>query len=53
MSEILNQIAQRVREIRDDSGFTIEEAAKNLGIPLETYTHYENADQDIPISMLY
>jgi transcriptional regulator with XRE-family HTH domain len=53
MSEIVNQIAGRVREIRDDCGLTIEEAAKNLGIQLETYMQYENADQDIPISTLY
>ena len=53
MSEIVSQIAERVREIRDDCGFTMAEVANKLLIPIETYTQYENADQDIPVSMLY
>ena len=53
MSEIVDRIAERVREIRDDCGLTTTEAAKELALPLEIYTQYENANQDIPISILY
>jgi Predicted transcription factor, homolog of eukaryotic MBF1 len=53
MSEIMNQIAQRIREVREDSGLSHEETAVKLDIPLETYMLYENAGQDIPISTLY
>ena len=53
MSEIVSQIAERVREIRDNCGFTIEKVASSLGISFETYVQYENAVQDIPISILY
>jgi transcriptional regulator with XRE-family HTH domain len=53
MSEIVDQIAERVREIRDDCGLTIAEAAEKLAIPLEIYTQYEKANQGIPISVLY
>jgi transcriptional regulator with XRE-family HTH domain len=53
MSEIMNQIAQRIREVREDSGLTGEETAVKLDIPLEKYMLYENAAQDIPISTLY
>lgn len=53
MSEKIDQIAKRIREIREDCDFTKEFAAKNLGISLETYTSYENDGKDIPISILY
>lgn len=53
MSESLNQIAGRVREIREACEMTREQAAQKLGIPMETYVQYEDAGADIPISVLY
>ena len=53
MSESTKQIAERIREVRDISGMSIPEAAKLLGISSELYTQYENAGEDIPISVLY
>lgn len=53
MSETMKEIALRIREIRESCEMTQEEAAKHLGIPYETYIEYENADLDIPISVLY
>jgi transcriptional regulator with XRE-family HTH domain len=53
MTENLRQIAERIREIRENNDITQEEAAKQLGIPLEKYLQYETAGIDIPISVLY
>jgi transcriptional regulator with XRE-family HTH domain len=53
MTESLQQIAARIREIREDCGLTAETAAQKLGISYAEYTQYENAVTDIPISMLY
>jgi transcriptional regulator with XRE-family HTH domain len=53
MTESLQQIATRIKEIREDCGLTAEAAAQKLGISYAEYTQYENAVTDIPISMLY
>lgn len=53
MTESVRQIAERIREIREDNEITQESVAKKLGIPLETYQQYETAGTDIPISVLY
>lgn len=53
MTESIRQIAQRIREIREICEFSQEEAAEKLGIPFETYKQYEDADTDIPVSVLY
>ncbi|HHW47271.1 MAG TPA: helix-turn-helix transcriptional regulator [Clostridiaceae bacterium] len=53
MSDIMSEIAERIREIRESCEMTREEAAERLHIPLEKYTSYEDAKSDIPISVLY
>jgi DNA-binding XRE family transcriptional regulator/mannose-6-phosphate isomerase-like protein (cupin superfamily) len=53
MSNIMREIAVRIREIRESCEMTREEAAKHLNIPCETYISYEDAKSDIPISVLY
>jgi transcriptional regulator with XRE-family HTH domain len=53
MSESTQQIATRIREIREDCDLTAEAAAQKLGISFALYDQYENAAVDIPISMLY
>ena len=53
MSDTLRQIAERIREIREDCGLSAEQAATKLAIPVNIYNHYENATTDIPISVLY
>jgi len=42
-----------MREVRDVCGFTPEEVAKGLGMPVEAYLGYEQSGADIPISVLY
>lgn len=53
MTGDVKQIAERIREIREISRMTREEAAGKLGITLDAYTKYEDGELDIPISMLY
>lgn len=49
----MHDVGARMREARDACGFTAEEIAAGLGIPVETYTVYEDSGADIPISVLY
>jgi len=46
-------IACRIRELRDAVGVTVDEAAKKMEIPLALYLAYEAGEKDIPISVLY
>ena len=49
----MQQVASRLREIREVCGYTPEEAAAWLGIPPQQYLGYEENGENIPISALY
>ena len=49
----LNEIAARIRELREISDYTQEELAAELKIDLETYKKYEETGADVPISFIY
>ena len=53
MSEQIRQIAQRIRELREISGLSMESLAKEFKISVEQYEQYESGDVDIPVSFLY
>ncbi len=53
MSEQIQQIADRIRELREIYDLAAEELAKELNIPLETYLEYESGNSDIPVGFLY
>ncbi len=53
MTESIQQIAERIREVRENSGLTPQEVAEELHLPLPVYSQYETAELDIPISVLY
>lgn len=53
MSEQIRQIADRIKDLRDIAGLSIETLAGELGITSETYREYEGGDTDIPIGFLY
>ena len=46
------QIASRVRELREVLDMDAEQVAAGLGIPVELYNSYENCEQAIPISTM-
>ena len=49
----IQEIAARIRELREVCGYTQEELAAALNIPLATYQGYEESGFDIPISVIY
>lgn len=53
MNEKVEQVAARIREMRDILGIEAEAAAKALGVPVETYREYESAKTPMPINSLY
>lgn len=52
MSNEINEIAQRVRELREVCGYSVEDLAKELGIDAKEYAKCEETG-DIPISTIY
>jgi transcriptional regulator with XRE-family HTH domain len=52
MEEKIEEIASRVRELRELSDVSAEEMADYLKVPIDTYNDYENGCLDIPASIL-
>lgn len=52
MNEI-NEIAQRIRELREVCGYTQQQLAGELKIDLQTYIGYEENGDNIPISVIF
>ncbi len=53
MSDQVKLIAQRLRELREIKGISVQSFAKELHIDTDIYLAYENAESDIPVSLLY
>ena len=53
MVDEVKEIAMRIAGLRDACGYTEEELAEYLQIPVETYRSYEESGENIPISVIY
>ena len=53
MNNQVIQIAARIRELREILDISREELAKKVGVSIGEYERYENAQDDIPIRVLY
>lgn len=53
MSAETRLIAARLKEIREICGFSAQQVADKLAIPLARYEEYEVSGENIPISVLY
>ncbi len=53
MNEKVKDIAVRIKGLRLLAGVSEEEVAKTISISLQEYLKYENAEDDIPVSILY
>lgn len=53
MSEQIKQIAERIKELRNISGLTLESLAEEFGISKDAYEEYESGNVDIPVGFLY
>ena len=49
----LNEVALRIREMREISGWSSEEMAKKVGVEPDMYCRYENGELDFPFSFLH
>ena len=49
----LQQVAQRIRELREISGFSIEEMAHRTGVSPEEYIQCESGSRNLSIAFLY
>jgi quercetin dioxygenase-like cupin family protein len=53
MFEQIRNIADRIRDLREIAGKSIEGAAKELGVPKDIYEKYESGEMEIPVSIMY
>ena len=53
MNDQLNQVKQRIRELREISGYSVTDAAKMLDMTEYAYRRCEEGGEDIPISLIY
>lgn len=53
MNSQVTQIAARIRELREALDMTAEDLAEQIGVCMEDYNRYENAQKDIPVGVLY
>ncbi|MBR5570657.1 MAG: AMP-binding protein [Oscillospiraceae bacterium] len=49
----IREVADRIRELRTISGFTVEEMAQRTGVPVEEYNQYESGSRNMSIAFLY
>lgn len=53
MNDQIQQIAQRIKELREILEVDVHELAKQVNVSVEEYEQYENAQVDIPIGVIY
>ncbi len=53
MSEELQQVAARIRELREISNLSQTTLAHDLGLSVEEYEAYESGEADIPVGVLF
>jgi len=52
-STAVKDVALRIRELRELSGFSNKQMAEKLGITVETYKKYESGAEDLPFSFIH
>ena len=53
MSDRIQIIAMRLRDLRDISGMSIEEVAEKSGVDAQVYREYESGTRDFSFSHLF
>ncbi|MDL2300500.1 helix-turn-helix domain-containing protein [Clostridiaceae bacterium OttesenSCG-928-D20] len=49
----IEEVAKRIKELREICGFSQEEMAEATGIALEKYQKYESGEKDFPFGFIY
>ena len=52
-NEKLMEVAQRIREMREISGFSVEEMAEKTEVTVTEYKAYENGSEDFPFTFIH
>ena len=52
-NEKLIEVAKRIREMREISGFTVEEMAEKTEVTVSEYKAYENGTEDFPFTFIH
>ena len=52
-NEKLIEVAERIREMREISGFTVEEMAEKTEVSVSEYQAYENGSEDFPFTFIH
>ncbi len=52
-NEKLMEVAKRIREMREISGFTVEEMSEKTEVSVEEYIAYENGTVDFPFTFIH
>lgn len=53
MSDQIQSIAERIRDLREIAGLSPETLAGEMGVPKDIYLGYESGQVDIPVGFLY
>ncbi len=49
----IREVARRIRELREISGFTVEEMAQRTGLSVEEYIQCEDGNRNLSVAFLY
>jgi len=49
----IREVAGRIKELRQISGFSVEEMAQRTNVPVEEYVQYESGSRNMSIAFLY
>ena len=52
-SGVMKEVAERIRDLRLDAGYTLEQLAEYTGFPVEDCRIYEAAEADLPFSFIH
>ncbi len=52
-NEKLVEVAKRIREMREISGFSVEEMAEKTEVSVSEYKAYENGTEDFPFTFIH
>lgn len=53
MASFMEEIGLRLRGLRESCDVSVEEMARDLDVPVETYKKWEETGADVPISAIY
>lgn len=53
MEDLMFEIGERIRGLREACEVSVEEMAEDLGVSVDVYNNWENTGADVPISAIY